>query len=74
MDDGGFKSAQKKTDIFENSNNGDLITVAWSAKGKKRIKLDFDVKEAISRDGECLQFSDYINLSSSPVYLIHNDS
>lgn len=50
---------------------GVLITVAWSSKKEKRIKIDFDVEEAISRNGERLKISDYVTLTSSPVYLIH---
>jgi hypothetical protein len=55
---------------FENS-KGDLITVAWSSKGEKRIKIDFDVKELISRDGKGLPISDSLSLNSSPLYMIH---
>ncbi len=71
-----FKLVNKKIEksiysfTFENY-KGAFITVAWSSKGEKRIKIDFDVEDAISRNGERLKISDYITLTSSPVYLIH---
>jgi len=73
---GSFRLIDKRIEksmyffTFENFRK-DLVTVAWSSKGCIRTRIDFDVKEIISRDGTILKISDSLLLSPSPVYLIH---
>ncbi len=51
--------------------DGKLITVAWSLKKKQTLPIEFDVEEAISRDGKPIKISDSVIVGPSPVYLIH---
>lgn len=73
---GQFRLIKKKKErsiysfTFENF-EGRLVTVTWSLKGQERLITDFEVEEVVSRDGEKISVSDYIILTSSPVYLIH---
>ncbi len=73
---GSFRLINRKKEksiysfTFENS-RGKLVTVAWSMKKKRRLIIDFDVEDIISRDGEIIPSSDSIFLTSSPIYIIH---
>ncbi len=73
---GSFRFIKKKKEksfysfTLENSRE-ELITVAWNLMGAKKLTIDFELEEAISRDGERINITNPLTITSSPVYLIH---